>query len=127
MKYQEYNTLKTYLEDPFTNKPNLKKNERNWAKQFLLIGKQIYRKTKWENLAKVLRTGETQLILYLSHNDPLAGYFGINKTYQKIRRRYFWPKMYEEIKQYIESCHQCQIQELTRKNNPIFSIEPTGP
>ena len=35
--------------------------------------------------------------------------------------------MYEDIKQYVESYHKCQTQGLTRKNNPTYPIEPSGP
>lgn len=127
MDPQEYNTLRIYLEEPLTNKIDLNKRSKHWTKQFELIGGHIYQKTKWKDPAKVLQQGETQPIIYLFHNDPLSGHFGVNKTYQKIRRSYYWPGMYNEIKQYVESCHKCQIQGLSRSNNPVFPILPTGP
>ncbi len=32
-------------------------------------------------------------IMYVAHDDPLAGHFGYRKTLDKIRLRYYWPKM----------------------------------
>ena len=75
----------------------------------------------------VIREGETTKYLYLFHNDPTAGHLGTQKTFEKIKRVCYWSEMYNEVKQYVESCYQCQIQAAQRKNNPTYSIEPVGP
>lgn len=104
--------------EPGQEKPN---------QRFELIGDELFWKAKGGTLARVLQQGQTEPILFLFHNDPTAGHFGATKTHAKIQKMYYWPKMYEEIKKYVESCHKCQIQGIHRKNNPIFAIEPTGP
>lgn len=106
------------IDEPALNKANRK---------FELIGEELFRKAKGGTMAKVLRKGQTEPILFLFHNDPTAGHFGANKTYAKLQRLYYWPKMYDEIKKYVESCHECQIQGVHRKNNPIYAIEPNAP
>src|SRR4030095_2944691 len=83
--------------------------------------------TKWKSPVKVLQQGEVEPIMYLYHNDPIAGHFGIEKTFQKIKRTYFWPQMYEEIRRYVQSCHKCQVQSRRKKNNELHPIEPTAP
>jgi transposase InsO family protein len=46
------------------------------------------------------------------------GHFGINKCYDLIRERYFWPEMKTSISEYISSCILCsQFKEKNGKNN----------
>src|ERR1043165_7278113 len=68
-----------------------------------------------------------EAIIFLYHNDLIAGHFGLAKTLGKIKLQYHWLKMYDEIKRYIESCHICQMQGRQRKNNKLNPILPTGP
>ena len=103
MEAQEYQKIK---EDLMINEPALKKSNR----KFELIGEELYRKAKGGTMAKVLQKGQTEPILFLFHNDPTAEHFGANKTYAKIQHLYYWPNMYVEVKKYVESCHECQIQ-----------------
>ena len=45
-----------------------------------------------------------------AYHDSLlgGGHFGFDRTYQSIRQKYYWPKMYKEILDYIEKCDKCQ-------------------
>jgi hypothetical protein len=46
----------------------------------------------------------------LSFHDSLLGgaHQGVDRTYQSIRLRYYWPHMYNDITQYVRSCLDCQ-------------------
>ena len=44
-----------------------------------------------------------------------------------MKRQYFWPQMYEEVRKYVESCHTCQTQAQRKRNNELNPIIPTGP
>ena len=33
------------------------------------------------------------LVLHMCHDDVTAGHLGFNKTYQKIRDRFWWPRL----------------------------------
>ena len=50
-----------------------------------------------------------------SYHDSLAGgaHIGIDKTYRAIQLKYFWPKMYQNVADYIRLCDACQL----AKNN----------
>ena len=43
--------------------------------------------------------------------DSKAGgcHMGIQKTYDSIRQKYFWPGMYQDIHKYITKCKTCQV------------------
>ena len=46
-------------------------------------------------------------ILDYYHDYELAGHLGFEKTYLKIRDRYYWNNMYNDIKNYVNSCDVC--------------------
>ena len=37
------------------------------------------------------------------HDDLTVGYFAIEIMYNKIKEKYYWPKIYKDIKIYVES------------------------
>ena len=47
------------------------------------------------------------------HDTKTAGHWSTVKVYKKLHRKYYWPNMSEDVKDYIRSCHSCQ-----RKKNP---------
>ena len=49
----------------------------------------------------VIRRNEMEPILSLAHEHPLSGHFGLEATLTKLKERYFWPKMKDDIKGYI--------------------------
>lgn len=55
-------------------------------------------------------------ILRAYHDAPGGSHLGFDKTYQSIRLKYYWPKMYSDIHEYIKTCDQCQ--KATRDYNP---------
>jgi hypothetical protein len=59
---------------------------------------------------KVIKTTELENILHNLHSNILSGHFGIEATYNRARTRYYWPKLYKTIVEYIKSCDTCQRQ-----------------
>ena len=47
-------------------------------------------------------------VLFEFHDSPLAGHQGANRTYEKLSREYYWPKMERDVKDYTRSCDTCQ-------------------
>ena len=47
-------------------------------------------------------------VLKSYHNALSGGHYGIEKTYDAIRIKFFWPSMYKDIKIYCQSCESCQ-------------------
>ena len=52
-------------------------------------------------------------ILQENHDIPISGHLGRDKTYERITRNYYWPKMYKDVKKYINSYDSYQ----KNKNN----------
>jgi hypothetical protein len=42
------------------------------------------------------------------HDAPLAGHPGYLKTFDLVNRNFYWPKMYKDIKNYVDGCEVCQ-------------------
>ena len=69
---------------------------------------------RWE--APNLRTSFLQLvvprdrikgILQETHDSPSGGHFGINKTLEKIRKRFFWASCKQDVEKWCKTCKIC--------------------
>ena len=69
-------------------------------------------------------------IMALYHDSPLAGHLGQSGTIDLIQRRYWWPKMGTEIRDYIRSCNVCAQHKHTNQR-PTGTLQvlpaPEGP
>ena len=43
------------------------------------------------------------------HDNPLAGHFGIKKTRKLIARKYYWPTLRRDVKDYVRGCDVCLV------------------
>ncbi|CAF4266608.1 unnamed protein product [Rotaria sp. Silwood2] len=69
-------------------------------------------------------------LLKAYHADPLAGHFGIKRTYLKLKYKFWWPSMMQSIITYIKSCLPYQQHNISRIKKPgqLYPIEtPDGP
>ena len=60
-----------------------------------------------------------QEVLY-GYHDCLAGggHLGVNKTFGAIRLKYWWPKLYQTVHDYIKHCDICQRIKVDRHQHP---------
>jgi len=58
-------------------------------------------------------------ILHELHDAPASGHPGGEKTFQAVKKLYWWPKMAAEIKEYVRTCASCQ------RNKPV-NQKPIG-
>ncbi|UYV67951.1 hypothetical protein LAZ67_5002588, partial [Cordylochernes scorpioides] len=74
-------------------------------KRFVIINNIRYKKNydplgrPW--LLVVPRTLRLE-VLRSSHDTPTAGHLGFAETYDRIRRRFFWPGLYRSVRNYVE-------------------------
>src|SRR6266498_805322 len=76
---------------------------------------------------KVMKRNEMEPILSLAHEHPLSGHFGLEATLNKLKERYYWPKMKDDIKSYIQTCDQCQRRGKTTDENELHLIKIVEP
>jgi hypothetical protein len=55
------------------------------------------------------------------HDSPTAGHMCAEKVIEKTRRHLYWPKMQEDIKQYVQQCDQCAARKMPKgtKHAPL--------
>src|SRR6185369_3627166 len=73
----------------------------NKTKYFKEAEGQLYKKPKKgsnENL-KVIKRSEMEDLMKIMHDHPTAGHMGIEATYNKIKERYYWNQMHDDIKE----------------------------
>ena len=59
-------------------------------------------------------------ILREYHDSEFGGGHGsAEKTYDKVRRRYFWPNQYRDVVKYVHSCDICKARRLKRARAPM--------
>ena len=51
------------------------------------------------------------------HDDN--GHMGIDKTFDALRLKYFWPNMYKELYEYVNNCVICQTRSLKKIQPPL--------
>lgn len=76
---------------------------------FLLQHELLYKQTKQGDLQLVLPKARRAEVLELGHSIPWAGHLGFTKTCLRISRRFYWPRMYTDIKEYCQTCPECQL------------------
>ena len=87
-------TLKALL------KGDSKVNTNGSIEKNLLLYKNRWYMPKDEGLRRTSRKAE--------HDSKIAGHCGTYKTIGRIRANFYWPKMDENITEYLRSCDVCQ-------------------
>ena len=62
----------------------------------------------------------------LSNAHDHYGHPGIQKTFEIISSYYWWPNMFENIRDYVKSCHSYQLVKTVRRSS-LEHLHPFGP
>ncbi|XP_055343594.1 uncharacterized protein LOC129591802 isoform X2 [Paramacrobiotus metropolitanus] len=68
-------------------------------------------------------------VLAFCHDDPMGGHLGFARTWDRVRKRFFWPQAINFTEQYVASCAPCQARNrlTTKAAGPIQSFCPERP
>ena len=69
---------------------------------------------------KVYQSG----ILKLATESTMGGHLGINKTYSKITKHFYWPQIRHCVVEFCRSCHICQMVGKPNQKIAVVSLEP---
>jgi hypothetical protein len=58
------------------------------------------------------------------HSGGLAGHFGQDKTFAKLRESYFWPGMRADVKRIVDRCRICQHAKGRKQNDGLYQPLP---
>lgn len=76
-----------------------------------------------EFLQVVTPSSVRQTVLEVAH-DGVAGNLGVRKTYDRVLRHFYWPRLKRDISAFVKTCHTCQ---LTGKPNQSTKPAPLYP
>ena len=68
-------------------------------------------------------------VLHVLHNSPSAGHLGVSKTLEKVRRRFYWHGMHEDVENHIRRCGPCvQVNDPSKlPRAPLINIKSGHP
>ena len=66
------------------------------------------------------------IIIDSYHANPTSGHLGLDKLYDKLKSRFFWPNMRENVKEYLLKCHSCRFHKIMKVKKPGF-LHPINP
>lgn len=61
-----------------------------------------------EECQLVVPKDEQEKVLGAYHDDPMSGHYGVEKTLERITKRYYWKGMRAMVETYIKNCINCQ-------------------
>ncbi|GET00072.1 enzymatic polyprotein; endonuclease; Reverse transcriptase, putative [Rhizophagus clarus] len=122
-KEQLYYDLYQYLSNliiPENYNKNQQDKIKQLAKNYTIQNDKLFRKNK-DKLQRVIIPSQVEIILFNLHKDMTGAHLGVETTYNKIKECYYWPKIYNDIKIYIESCDNCQRREILSDRGTSFN------
>ena len=116
MDTQHYHNLLNYISNsifPLDFSEAQKKQLVNQSKHYLVKNNLLFKKDRnnQHNLVKVVQKYEMDPVLYMCHNDLTAAHASKDRMMDKMKKRFFWPQMFQDISTYVESCDACQRRE----------------
>ena len=64
-------------------------------------------------------------IVFSLHDDKSSAHLGVAKVYDKLRRRCYWPKMFNSVERYVSSCDECQAKKPSNKTYGFGQLPET--
>lgn len=96
------------FESPLPNNLEYKK----WTERgYLMNNGVLYRfspESEEEEAQQVVPKAQITRILQENHDSPLSGHYGVERTIQRINKRYYWPGMRRHITEHVSRCLECQ-------------------
>jgi hypothetical protein len=103
----------------------------NWRKKvtaekdnYLVSGKILFREVTWDEqkfpVPYVPAGPLRREIITALHADPVSGHVGIDKTVERVSRRYYWHTIRKDVEKVLAACH-CHLNKSSgqRKFSPL--------
>ncbi|KRY07365.1 hypothetical protein T12_11036 [Trichinella patagoniensis] len=59
------------------------------------------------------------------HDSPEAGHLGLEKTLERLRRRFYWPSQREYVEDWCASCDDCAQKKICMSSKPKARSSPS--
>ncbi|UYV66204.1 hypothetical protein LAZ67_4000722 [Cordylochernes scorpioides] len=87
-----------------------KKNHATQGNQWLVVAPK-------QSVSEIMKT---------AHDIPEAGHMGVAKTVHRIKQRFYWKGLEEDVRKYVRSCKVCQAFK-PQRFKPAAPLEPLPP
>jgi hypothetical protein len=57
------------------------------------------------------------------HSSPIGGHSGVNATYYKVKKLFFWKGLKQDVEQFVKQCEVCQHSK-HEHNHPLGLLQP---
>ncbi|GBG68085.1 hypothetical protein CBR_g1206 [Chara braunii] len=113
-----------YQEDPVTMDiiRKLQAKDKATESEFVMVDGLIYL-DKAEVKRLVVPSSEQLRSLFLGECHDATGHFGYKKTSANLVQRFWWPRMLDDAKKYVETCQVCQ-RDKPRTQAPLGLLKP---
>ena len=86
-----------------------------------------YRSRRSRTLRLVVPTTLQYDVLHANHDIPIAGHSGFERTFARLKPRYYWLNQRRDVEWYCRSCEVCQKRKPTSKGKaPLLSDQGTN-
>ena len=83
--------------------------------------------TETINWQTVVPMTHRRLVLKYAHDIKASGHLGITKTLGKIRQRYYWPGLQNDVRDYVNGCEKCnKIKDPTKSKVAPMQLVRSG-
>ena len=65
---------------------------------------------------------DAQLMAY--HESPWSGHHGTWATFEKLKEKYCWPRLYQDVHQFMTTCENCQLPSTIRHRDELHPTYP---
>ena len=88
--------------------------------KYMILDKVLYYLSKADTdpVIRLYIPEQLKQSVILEYHD-YNGHMGIDKTFDAIRGKYYWPCMYKELYKYVNSCVTCQSRNLKKVKPPL--------
>ena len=80
--------------------------------EFCVVNGLLYKKKRIldQVIYRVVLPKERRIkVMSLAHEEPFGGHLGEEKTRERIKLSFVWPKMRRKIDKFCKSCEKCQL------------------
>ena len=87
------------------------------------------RRNACESFSRLVIPAALRLEILSNVHDHIAGaHFGLNKTFSKLKQRYWWKGMFKDVEHWVKSCVECSMRKSPQnsKKAPLLPIPVEG-
>ena len=94
---------------------------RRKPEKFKKVKRNIYKIDPNGSLRLCIPSTLRKKVIRMLHDE--SGHLGRNKVQENAKKRFYWPKMNDDIQDYINRCHTCQMYAYRRRKQQ-FPLQP---